>query len=92
MKSEQRSNTSGRDGGKNRDGVDKAFIENAKNDVHRAEGSENKDKLIGQRIAKRLRGALKRSVNATGYTELVARFFNVLDGGAQRSTRCKIER
>src|SRR5690348_11429253 len=59
---EERADSGGRKRGKNGDGMNKTFIEDAENDVDRCESRDDKNQNGGLRILEGLRGALKTAM------------------------------
>src|SRR5437763_328650 len=88
----ERADASGRNRGENRDGMDEALIQNAKNNVDGGERRKDEDALIGQGVLKSLSGTLEYSVNGVGNVKFAASGFNVLDGRTEGGTGSKIER
>src|SRR5258708_11576341 len=88
---EERADASGRNRGEDGDGMNEALVEDAENDVNGGESSKNQHRLMGERILKSLRGALKGGVNGIGHAEFAASLFDVLDRGTERSAGSKIE-
>ncbi len=56
--------------GKNREGVNVAFVQHAENDVHRNDGGQNQQRFIGQRRLERLRRALESRLDACRHIRL----------------------
>ena len=67
---------------KNSDRMDEAFVEDAQHDVHRDDGREEQEYLVGQRRLKGRRGALERGGEADGKADF---FFGLLDGVHRRA-------
>ena len=71
--------------------MNEALVEDTENDVNGGESGDDQDRLIGERGLKGLGRALERGVNGIGHPHVTASLLNVLDSGAERSTRRKIE-
>src|SRR5260370_23177829 len=71
--------------------MNEALVKDAEDNVHGGESGKNQDWLIGERILKGLRCALKCGVNGIGHADFTASGLDVLDGRAKRSARCEIE-
>ena len=74
---EESANACRRQRGENRDRVDKALVQNPKYDVHGYQRSKNEQRLIGQRIRKRCRCALKTCLEAGGHVHVFLDFVNL---------------
>src|SRR5579859_6256665 len=82
----------GRQRGKNRDGVDEAFVKDAEDDINGDESGEDEHGLIGERILERSRGALKLSLNARRQIQIGFGGVDGIDGVAERGVGRQVER
>src|SRR5215471_4387676 len=71
--------------------MDETLIENAQDDVDGSKSRDDENKLVGQRVLKRLGSALKGGVNGVGNLEFEASGFNVLHGWAKGRSGGEIE-
>ncbi len=90
--SEERTDTCGRNRGKNGDGVDVAFVENSENDIDGAERGQQEDQVIRNGFLEGLRGSLKAAVNGGRNVKFALSSFDFADGGAEGNARSDVKR
>src|ERR1019366_3635681 len=78
--------------GKNRHGVDVAFVQDAQDDVNRNDRGENQHGFVRQRIFKSTRGALEAGFDAGGHAEVGSDLADIGDRHAERSSGSEVER
>jgi len=76
-------NTGGRQRGENGNGMNEAFVQDAKNDVDGDEGGENQDGLIAKGAEERGGSSLKRRLNTGRHAEAGFGAVDGVDGVAE---------
>src|SRR5260370_15125100 len=71
--------------------MNEALVKDGEDNVDAGKTGKNQDWLMGERILKGVRCALKCGVNGVGHTDFTASCLDVLDGRPKRSARSKIE-
>src|ERR1700722_9881624 len=71
--------------------MDKAFVEDAEDDVYGREGSSDQPQLVGKGILESLRGALESCMDTGWHSQLCLRFFKSGDCLSERNVRCEVE-
>src|SRR5262245_17216910 len=89
--SEERADTRGWNRGKNSDGVNETLVENAENDVHGRQRSDDQYQHRGLRILKSLGGSLKSAVNGGRHAKFALQVLDFDDGVAERAAGTKVE-
>src|SRR5664280_1914669 len=82
----------GRKRRKDRDGVDRALVQDAEKDVDRHERGENEERRVRERRTERPRGSLESRLDALGKAELLSRLFDGSDSPSERGVRSEVER
>src|ERR1035437_6310129 len=78
--------------GKNRDGVDKALIQHAQNQVHRDAGRQDQDQFVGQPRFKRAGRPLEAGFDAGRHAQVVGNLLDMVNRRAQRRSLRQVER
>jgi hypothetical protein len=89
---QQRSHTGRRYRGKNRDGMNIAFIKNAQHDVDSAQCGEDQDQHIGTGILESLSRSLPTRLDGGWKTNAAFRFLNCIRRLAESDPRRQVER
>ena len=92
QESEESSNTSRGQRGKDRYGMDITFIQNSEHDVDSRQGGCNQDRLARERALESCRGALKAGMNSSRQVDFPIGSFDELGGFSERNTFPQIER
>ena len=84
---QQRAHAGRGQGGKNRDGVNEAFVQHAEHDVDRDQRGQDQQRLVGQRVLERGGRALEAGLQAGRHVHLL---LHLVDGGRWRcpARRC----
>ena len=77
--------------GKNRDGVNVAFIEDAQNDVNGDEGGKDEDRFVRKGVEEGRGCALKSRLDAGRHVQFLLGFVDGVDGVAESSVRSEVE-
>ncbi len=78
--------------GKNGDGVNEAFVQDAQHQIYGDDRGQNQQRFIGQRGFEGVRRSLERRFDAGRHVQLLGRLLDVLHRRAQRRAGRKVER
>ena len=92
MQRQQRAHARRGQRGKNGDGVDVAFVEDAEHEIDRRQSRGNQVGLAAERILIGLRGAGEHGLDGGRKADLAGRLSDGLDGIAQRDAGLQVER
>ncbi len=81
----------GRERREDRDGVDRALVQDAEEDVDRHERRENEERRVRERRAERPRGPLESRLDALGQAELLSRLLDGPHRPSERGVRSEVE-
>src|SRR5438874_556022 len=91
QESKNRADAGGRERGKNSDGVNETFIQNAENDVHSDQRSEDQDGFVAKRATESCSRTLESGLTAGWQSEIGLGAIDGVHGIAERSAGSKIE-
>jgi len=78
--------------GKNRDGMNEAFVQDAEHDIDRGQRGKNQEALIGERALKGGRGALEATLNTGRHVQIFLRPDDSRDCASQCCIGSQVER